>query len=435
MKIFSPILKGTTTVAQGTTNLSGSFTGSLFGTAATASYADNFTVGGTLTAQTINVQIITSSIEFNTGSTRNGALSTNTHEFTGSVLMSGSLTVAKLLADTTLDGDPQLGFFTNASTGSSAEAVIYIKNGATTNDATFVETTGTGFTTTGGFVQDGGIVGTGTALAGGLSLMVRANADMRFYTNGHTNERMRITSGGVVNIGKTDQSGNAVLTVKSPAGGNTGVILIEGDTTNDGWGMYATTADEYRITRFTNGSYSDKVIIASSGAVTVNNILTSTRFYASTPYFGFFPSYNSVTTWEIGSDASYPGMYFYNGNGYVFRMTLAGAATFVGGVTSDRRVKENISYITSNTLSFINELKPCSYGFIGDNNDKTRRGFIAQDVLETSIPNLVLGDGEKEGGTYGLDYDGILALAVKSIQELKSENDTLKEILQRNNIQ
>ena len=66
MKIFSPILKGTTTVAQGTTNLSGSFTGSLFGTAATASYADNFTVGGTLTAQTINVQIITSSIEFNT---------------------------------------------------------------------------------------------------------------------------------------------------------------------------------------------------------------------------------------------------------------------------------------------------------------------------------------------------------------------------------
>ena len=93
MKIFSPILKGTTTVAQGTTNLSGSFTGSLLGTAATASYADNFTVGGTLTAQTINVQIITSSIEFNTGSTRNGSSTANTHQFTGSVLMTGSLSV------------------------------------------------------------------------------------------------------------------------------------------------------------------------------------------------------------------------------------------------------------------------------------------------------------------------------------------------------
>ena len=93
MKIFSPILKGTTTVSQGTTNLSGSFTGSLFGTAATASYADNFTVGGTLTAQTINVQTITSSIEFITGSTRNGSLAANTHQFTGSVLMTGSLSV------------------------------------------------------------------------------------------------------------------------------------------------------------------------------------------------------------------------------------------------------------------------------------------------------------------------------------------------------
>ena len=61
--------------------------------ALTASYADNFTVGGTLTAQTIVAQTITSSIDFVTGSTRNGSLLTNTHEFTGSVLITGSLTV------------------------------------------------------------------------------------------------------------------------------------------------------------------------------------------------------------------------------------------------------------------------------------------------------------------------------------------------------
>ena len=103
MKIFSPILKGTTTVAQGTTNLSGSFTGSLLGTAATASYADNFTVGGTLTAQTINVQIITSSIEFNTGSTRNGSSTANTHQFTGSVLMSSSLGIGTSSPSSRLD--------------------------------------------------------------------------------------------------------------------------------------------------------------------------------------------------------------------------------------------------------------------------------------------------------------------------------------------
>ena len=62
--------------------------------AATASFANSFTVAGTLTAQTINVQTITSSIEFNTGSTRNGSLTTNTHEFTGSILANSTNTNA-----------------------------------------------------------------------------------------------------------------------------------------------------------------------------------------------------------------------------------------------------------------------------------------------------------------------------------------------------
>jgi hypothetical protein len=61
--------------------------------AATSSYANNFTVAGTLTAQTINVQTITSSIDFVTGSTRFGTIISNTHRFTGSVSVSGSLDV------------------------------------------------------------------------------------------------------------------------------------------------------------------------------------------------------------------------------------------------------------------------------------------------------------------------------------------------------
>jgi len=61
--------------------------------AVTASYADNFTVAGTLTAQTIVVQTITSSVDFVTGSTRFGSIITNTHQFTGSVSVSGSLVV------------------------------------------------------------------------------------------------------------------------------------------------------------------------------------------------------------------------------------------------------------------------------------------------------------------------------------------------------
>jgi hypothetical protein len=59
--------------------------------AATASSADNFLVRGTLTAQTIIAQYITSSVEFVTGSTHFGTTIDNTHQFTGSVSISGSL--------------------------------------------------------------------------------------------------------------------------------------------------------------------------------------------------------------------------------------------------------------------------------------------------------------------------------------------------------
>jgi hypothetical protein len=62
-------------------------------TSTTASYADNFIVDGTLTARTIIVQTITSSVDFITGSTRFGSTIDNTHQFTGSVSISGSLAV------------------------------------------------------------------------------------------------------------------------------------------------------------------------------------------------------------------------------------------------------------------------------------------------------------------------------------------------------
>jgi hypothetical protein len=62
-------------------------------TALTASSADNLLVRNTLTAQTLVVQTITSSVDFVTGSTRFGSISENTHQFTGSVSVSGSILI------------------------------------------------------------------------------------------------------------------------------------------------------------------------------------------------------------------------------------------------------------------------------------------------------------------------------------------------------
>ena len=53
----------------------------------------NLVVTGSITAQTLVVQTITSSVDFVTGSTKFGTIISNTHQFTGSVSVSGSLAV------------------------------------------------------------------------------------------------------------------------------------------------------------------------------------------------------------------------------------------------------------------------------------------------------------------------------------------------------
>jgi hypothetical protein len=53
----------------------------------------SLTVTSTITAQTLVVQTVTSSVSFITGSTRFGSTLSNTHQFTGSVGVTGSLTV------------------------------------------------------------------------------------------------------------------------------------------------------------------------------------------------------------------------------------------------------------------------------------------------------------------------------------------------------
>ena len=171
------------------------------------------------------------------------------------------------------------------------------------------------------------------------------------------------------------------------------------------------------------------LVISSGDVPTFTGRVVANGFRSSGQIFGFFKNSTGSFEWEVGSDGSVgTGMYMYNPtNGYAFKLTAAGVLTTLGGGTSDIRTKEDIIPITENAISFINELKPVSFKFINDKSKKIRRGFIAQEVLETSIPTLVLGDGELEDGTYGLDYDGILALAVKAIQEQNQTITSLQE--------
>lgn len=107
--------------------------------------------------------------------------------------------------------------------------------------------------------------------------------------------------------------------------------------------------------------------------------------------------------------------------------------------TSDIRLKTNIQPLADTTggLAVIEKLRPISFNWKDTNSDKrTQYGFIAQEVQEV-LPNLVtktnsttitLADGRKQTipETLILNSGELIAPLVRSVQELKADNDNLR---------
>jgi hypothetical protein len=177
------------------------------------------------------------------------------------------------------------------------------------------------------------------------------------------------------------------------------------------------------------GTIAARLTIASTGLATFSSSVAvgDSVSLLGELYWGGFSSGQKVRAYPTGSSGSATlNFAFWNGSAWGIQgsLTSAGVWSTTGGGTSDARTKDEIDYNFDNGIESILKLQPTKFKFKISPN-KQRRGFIAQDVL-TTIPDLVLGDGEKENGTYGLDYDGILALAVKAIQEQQAQIEELK---------
>ena len=86
----------------------------------------------------------------------------------------------------------------NVQAGTGATARVSVRNASSGAAALNLICQGTNFTNVGGFIKDGATISASSSLSGGLSIMTRAAAPIRFYTAGHTNERMRIHEDGYV---------------------------------------------------------------------------------------------------------------------------------------------------------------------------------------------------------------------------------------------
>lgn len=101
-------------------------------------------------------------------------------------------------------------------------------------------------------------------------------------------------------------------------------------------------------------------------------------------------------------------------------------STGVYSALSDERAKTNIKPMT-NVLEKIRQLKATSYQFKNSKDQQQYDGFIAQQVMKI-FPSLVTHNVEpsRDVDQYLLNYSGFGVIAIKGIQELMKQNDSLK---------
>jgi len=243
----------------------------------------SFTTTGTIIAQTINVQTVTSSIIYSSGSNIFGNLLNNTQTFTGSVLITGSLTIAGASSATSYSGTTiygstavcsPVGLFsgcvgigtatptydlTLSKSVAAGNVVLNIENTSTTGAARLWF--GNNAASTGARIQYFGA--THAARPNLFSIGTDAANDMMFETAG--TERMRITCAGNVLIGtstiSTAVSTNDLLTIGKSGSTSNAIIFSNGVTTN--WGFIVAEAC--------------KIVLASSNNITFETGAGSTE--------------------------------------------------------------------------------------------------------------------------------------------------------------
>ena len=256
------------------------------------------------------------------------------------------------------------------------------------------------------------------------------DGDLWFYSYGTSSTVLAIDrSTGNLGVGTTSPAGKfqvegshsgqiGYFNQTGTGGGNHGVYIDSASTSgwtflarNGGTARFGITGTEARIF---NG------VTFQSGTST-SNLGGHIRTWAGSGYIGLtgdLTGYSAGSYSTLKASGSY--IYFDISGNYSAYMSSNGALN----ANSDRRLKENITTLSSGQLAKICALRGVNYTWIDERATGTQVGLIAQEIQE-EYPELVDNGGITDG-TLTVNYAGLVSPLIEAIKELKTELDAAK---------
>ena len=376
-------------------------------------------INGPITATTLIVQTITSSVDFVTGSTRFGSLSSNTHVFTGSMYVTGAFyvstgsvgigTVSPSQKLEVVGGEIKAGRVDSSQEGgqvsfgrasdNNTSWYIDLYGSSTSPQLRFVDVDNSAVRMT----LTGSNIGIGTSTPGS-KLTVSGDLSVQAGTLSAFGIGLQMNSTFAF-------SGNAYRTAifSYNTGDGNGIQLGYDASAGTGIVASSTNGAGAALAFWTyNGSWAEKMKLAKEGYLTVEG---------------------NGNGWTIGQAS---GVNRIDYTSSTFRcLSTANSFTPIAAsafnVNSDYRLKEDLKDF-NNSLSIVNSIK--IYDFKWKDRDERNYGVMAHELQEV-LPYTVHGekdDLENDGSirTQGVDYGKLVPVLVKAIQELKAQNDALQ---------
>ena len=408
-------------------DLSGStaLTGSLLVSGATAftgsvSLSGDMYIDGTASISYLVTTYESASIIYASGSTKFGDSLDDTHEFTGSVTITGSLNSPYISGSFSGsyqgDGSGLTGTITSshAVTASHAISASYAVSSSEATLATnvFVHPDNTDASTN--------YVTFGQSASGSA----RINTDDSFTYVPSTNT-LTVTKV----IGALEGNATSADTAS----------IVLGTITSASFAVTASYAESQSVINVTSGSFAasgDGPFTGSFSSSRVSMLSGSFTGSSTGSFSGSFSGSGDAIKGVISSSYAISASYADNAGGaggsgfpHTGSAEITGALAVTGALfatsiteTSALRYKENVTDLDS--VSSLYKLRPVKFNWKDSGNDDI--GLIAEEVNK-HVPELVHLDGE--GGAEGIKYSKLTSLLIKAVQDQQKEIKDLKSRL------